>query len=367
MQVPFVDLNIQYQSLKKEMDQAVIDVLEQSVFCGGEAVSRFEREFAEFIGSRYAMGCGNGTDALEMALEVLQIGKGDEVIVPAMTWISTASAVSRTGAQVVFADVLEDEFTLDPADVERKITAKTKAIIPVHLHGRPARMDQLLSLAESYQLKIIEDCAQSHGAKYQGQMCGTFGDLATFSFYPGKNLGAYGHAGAVLTNNEKLAAELRMLGNHGQPEKHHHLRIGRNSNLDTLQAAVLNVKLPYLEQWTEKRIQHAHTYQNLLKDSRVKLPFVPMENRHVFHVYAVRLHKRNQVARYLADKNIITNIHYPTALPFTEAYAELHHTPSDFPVASALQHQWLSLPMYPELTNEQMEYVCRHLMEFLVS
>ncbi len=349
MSVPFVDLQAQYLSIKEEIDQTIQTCLDSNQFVGGNLVVSFEEQFAEYIGIEYCIGCANGTDALELALKALEIGEGDEVLVPAHTWIATAGAVSNVGASPVFVDILEDEFTIDPSLLEANITEKTKAIIPVHLYGLPARMNEIMSLAEKRNLLVIEDAAQAVGASVDGKKVGTFGDIATFSFYPGKNLGAYGDAGAVITNDTDLAERVRRLGNHGQLVKHQHGLIGRNSRLDSLQAAILLVKLKYLEDWTENRIAIAKQYDTFLSEHLT--PIVPAGYRHVYHVYAIQAASRNVLMAQLKANGIGCAIHYPNPVPLTDAYAYLGHDDTDFPVSRKVTSQTLSLPMYAELPD----------------
>ncbi|MEM9339621.1 MAG: DegT/DnrJ/EryC1/StrS family aminotransferase, partial [Bacteroidota bacterium] len=273
MSIPFVDLNAQYQSIKSEVDHAIASVFETTSFIGGEPVRKFEEDFAQYLGANHCVSCANGTDAIEIALKALGVGPGDEVIVPALTWISTAGAVNNVGAAPVFVDVLADERTIDPSLIVPKITDKTRAILPVHLYGLPARMKEIKAIAVKHKLRIIEDCAQAHGAEIDGHKVGTMGDIATFSFYPSKNLGAYGDAGAIVTNDSELAERCKKLSNHGQLVKHDHQIIGRNSGLDAIQAAVLNVKLSYLDEWTKTRGCIASQYDSLLKE--VLTPLVP--------------------------------------------------------------------------------------------
>ncbi len=368
MKIPFVDLGRQYEHLKKELDDAVATVVNDRAFIGSlknPHVREFENSFASFIGVKQVIACGNGTDALEILIKSLGIGPGDEVIVPALSWIATSEAVSNMGATPVFADIEPGFFTIDPDRIEEKITSRTKAIIPVHLYGQPANMKKIMEIARKHQLKVIEDCAQAHGAEIDGQRVGTFGDAGAFSFYPGKNLGAYGDAGCMVTNDHNTAQTARMIAQHGQPgEKHRHFIEGRNSRMDGLQAAILNVKLPHLEDWTEARIRHAHTYFDLLKESPVRLPEIRAGHRHVFHLFVIRTDKRNALRSYLSEKGIATAIQYPSALPFLEAYARLGHTKADFPVIAQYQEQILSLPMFPELTEKEISYVTDSIGEF---
>lgn len=361
MNVPFVDLRAQYESIKTDIDAALADVLSDMALIRGRHVERFEKEFASYLGIEHCVGCANGTDAIEIVLKALGIGPGMEVIVPARTWISTAEAVTTCGAKVVFADTLPDYYTIDLAHCEQLINERTKAIIPVHFYGLPAEMDGILALAKRHKLFVIEDTAQAHGARYKGQMVGTLGDAATFSFFPGKNLGAYGDAGAIVTRDEALAKRCRMIADHGRLGKHDHGLEGRNSRLDGLHAAILSAKLPYLERWTEARRQNAARYSDLLSESGLKLPTAPDHSRHVYHLYVVQVANRERVQETLQERGIATGIHYPLALPFLKAYAYKEHSERDFPVASAEMSKILSLPMYAELSAEQLSYVCQEL------
>jgi dTDP-4-amino-4,6-dideoxygalactose transaminase len=362
MQIPFVDLKAQYQSIKKEIDTTIQTIIEQATFIGGEPVKIFEKQFSEWTGIRHIISCANGTDAIEIALQVLGIGKGDEVLVPAISWISTSEAVSNVGAKPIFIDIDKDFYTLNPALIEEKITPRTKAIIPVHLYGQMADMPQIIEIAKKYQLKVIEDCAQAHGADLQGKQAGSWGDVATFSFYPGKNLGAYGDAGAIATNDDALSEKVRRICNHGQLSKHDHQIEGRNSRLDTLQAAILSAKLPYLTTWNDQRLGHAIYYNKLLKNSVIHTPAIRPNSNHVFHLYVIRTKQRNELMQFLKKEGIQTAIHYPTALPFLPCYAHYQHQLSDFPIASQYQHEILSLPMYAELTKKMQDYVAEKVM-----
>jgi len=367
MKVPFVDLKVQYDSIKKEIDDAIRNVVENLQFIGGDVVRNFENEFASYLGVNQCIGCGNGTDAIEIALAALHIGHGDEVLVPAMSWISTSEAVSNVGATPVFVDVHPNYYTIDPSSIAEKITSKTKAIIPVHLYGLPCDMDPLMSIAKERKLRIIEDCAQAHGATYKGKKAGSFGDLGTFSFYPSKNLGAYGDAGAIVTNSEELAKRCRLISNHGQQAKHDHLMEGRNSNLDTIQAAVLRTKLRKLDQWNEKRRVVASWYDHYLNTPLIKTPQRPIYASHVHHVYGVLVEDREDLIKKLASANVNSQIHYPHALPFLPAYNHMEHQQEDFKNAYNMSNKELSLPMYPEITPEQIEYVCKKLIKAVTS
>ena len=347
MKIPFVDLQAQYQSIKSEIDQAIHSCLDTNSFVGGEIVKKFEGEFASYIGTRHCIGCANGTDAIELALKALGVGMGDEVIVPALTWIATAGAVSNVGAEPIFVDVLASEYTIDPAQIEEKISERTRAIIPVHFYGLPARMPEIMTLAKKHDLHVIEDCAQAVGASIDGQKVGTFGDAGTFSFYPGKNLGAYGDGGAVVTNAPAMVEKVQRLGNHGQLHKHSHGLIGRNSRLDTLQAAVLSVKLGHLEEWTRKRIEIAQRYSAELEG--VVTPAVPDGYRHVYHVYAILRERRDALMDKMKQAEVGCAIHYPNPVPLTDAYSYQGLTEPHFPIARKITSRQLSLPMYAEM------------------
>jgi dTDP-4-amino-4,6-dideoxygalactose transaminase len=361
MNVPFVDLKAQYLSIKDEIDKAIFNVINEGAFIGGAYVSKFEKEFGAYLEQPFVIGCGNGTDSLEIIMKAMGIGQGDEVIVPALSWFSTSEAVSAIGATPIFVDVDERYFTIDPALIEKKLTNKTKAIIPVHLYGQAADMKTIMSIASKHGLKVIEDCAQSHGAEFEGKKTGTWGHASSFSFYPGKNLGAYGDAGCIVTNDEELAKVCRMIANHGQLVKHNHVIEGRNSRLDGIQAAILSVKLKYLENWTAGRITNAEYYSELLNKTRIVIPAVRPGSKHVFHLYVVRVKDRENLMNKLKEKGIQTFVHYPTALPLLKAYSERNYCEDDFPVATKLTKEILSIPMYHELDKEAMNYVAKSL------
>lgn len=345
-------------SLKDEFDAAVLQVLSETAFISGKYAKEFEESFAKYIGANHCVAVANGTDALEIGLQAIGIGAGDEVLVPANTFFATAEAVSNIGAKPVFVDIDENYYNINPAKIEEKITPKTKAIIPVHLYGLPAEMDEIMAIAGKHDLKVLEDCAQAHGATYKGQTVGTFGDAATFSFYPSKNLGAFGDAGAIVSNSPEVVEKSRLIANHGQPAKYKHNLVGRNSRMDGIQAAVLSIKLPHLESWLEARRKNAETYNKLLADSGLIIPVAPEYSRHTYHLYVVQVPNREKVIAKLAEDGIDTGLHYPIALPFLEAYANFGHQPSDFPVTHSQMDKILSLPMYAELTDEMIETVC---------
>ncbi|HTY09428.1 MAG TPA: DegT/DnrJ/EryC1/StrS family aminotransferase [Bacteroidota bacterium] len=364
MNIPLVDLKSQYLSIKTEIDNAIQGVLNQTDFIGGSAIKSFEKSFAEFCGMKYAVGVGNGTDAIHLALRACGIGSGDEVITAVNIFIATSEAITAAGAKPVFVDNDPSTYTIDATRIEEKITPKTKAIIPIHLYGQPADMEPIQQIAKKHNLIVIEDAAQAHGATYNGTKVGNFGKAACFSFYPGKNLGAYGDAGAVATNDEKFAEHVRMLANHGRLEKYEHKIEGYNSRLDTLQAAILNVKLRYLGEWVKRRQLHASHFDRLLRGHDiVSIPAVRKNSTHAYHLYVVRVNNREKVRAHLKEKGIATGIHYPIPLHQQPAYRYLNYRTGDFPVAERYAPQILSIPLYPELTDAQVEYVAAALIE----
>jgi dTDP-4-amino-4,6-dideoxygalactose transaminase len=367
MQIEFVDLKKQYLSIKQEIDTAIQHVILNSAYIGGKEVSRFEENFANYIGTKFCVSCANGTDSIEIILSALGIGNDDEVIVPSHSWISTSEAVSSVGAKPVFVDTLPLKYTIDPSQIEAAITSNTKAIMPVHLCGLPAEMDEIMAIAQKYKLFVIEDCAQAHGAEYKGKKVGNFGIAASFSFYPGKNLGAYGDAGGITTNDITLAEMTRMIANHGQKGKHNHWIEGRNSRLDGLQAAILNIKLKYLDQWTDRRIENANDYMQYLKGSGISLPEIPHYSKHVFHLFVIQTREREAFINELSGKGISTAVHYPTILPLLPAYSKYNHTAHQFPVSSHYQSKILSLPMFAELIKKEIEYVSESIKSLSVN
>jgi dTDP-4-amino-4,6-dideoxygalactose transaminase len=363
--VPFLDLTSQFASIREEIMDAVDRVFVSGQFVGGEWVERFEEQFARFVGSRYAIGVGSGTAALELALKAAQIGAGDEVILPANSFFATAEAVSNVGARPVFADVNPRTFHLDVASSERLITARTRAIIPVHLYGWAMDMTALQKLADRHRLTIIEDAAQAHGTERDGIPVGGSGRLTCFSFYPGKNLGAYGDGGIVTCNSEVHAGRLRLLREHGSPAKYVHVIVGTNSRLDALQAAVLSVKLHYLREWNARRVQHAMAYGAKLRSAYIQVPEVPSGREHNFHLFVIRAKNRDALRQHLHARGIGTGIHYPEPLHLTPAYRKLGYAMrGSLPVAEALAPEILSLPMYPELSESQIDQVTEAVLEF---
>lgn len=365
--VPFVDLKAQYRSIKADIDAAIASVVEQTAFIGGDTVAGFEASFARYSGVEHCIGVGNGTDSLAIALRALGIGPGDEVITAANSFIATSEAITMAGARVVFVDVDPRTYNIDVSRIEEKITSRTRAVIPVHLYGQPADMDAIGSIARKHGLRVVADAAQAHGALYKGRPIATFADLTSFSFYPGKNLGAYGDAGAIVTNNAEWAAKARRLANHGRTSKYDHDIEGVNSRLDGLQAAVLAVKLPHMQAWTERRRAHAAQYTAALASADVITPAERDDVMAVYHLYVVRVpgDKREAIRHSLEAAGIATGIHYPIALPYLEAYRHLGHTEHDFPEALRASGEILSLPMYAELSHEQVAHVADCLAEAL--
>ena len=363
MKVPFVDLHAQYLTIKPEIDAAIADVIAHSSYIRGSHVESFEKTWAATMGVKHCVSCANGTDAIYILMRGLGIKPGDEVITTAHSWISTTETITQAGGRVVFCDTESDTFNIDATQIEAKITPRTVGIIPVHLYGQPADMGAIMKIAAKHKLWVIEDCAQSHLARYGGQLVGTFGTAATFSFYPGKNLGAYGDAGALVTNDDKLADWTAIYARHGG--KGEHIMEGINSRLDGLQAAILNVKEPHLQAWTEARRRVAARYNELLQGvGDVITPRVGPNRDHVYHLYVIRTERRDALKQFLAEAGIGTVLNYPKALPFYPAYAYLGHKPADFPAAFANQSRILSLPIYPEISNEMIEYVAAQIRKF---
>lgn len=356
MKIPFVDLYAQYLTIKQEIDEAIASVIKESGFIRSRFVDQFELEYAAAMGVKHCVSCANGTDAIYIAMRGLGIKPGDEVITTAHSWISTSETITQAGGHVVFCDTDPSTFTIDPAHIQAKITSRTVGIIPVHLYGQPADMDAIMAIAKKYNLWVVEDCAQAHLAEYKGQKVGTFGNAATFSFYPGKNLGAMGDAGCIVTNDGALAEWCAIYARHGG--KGDHKIEGINSRLDGLQAAILSVKLPRLPDWTMARQEIARRYNTLLSGIKgVTPPLVTDGRMHVFHLYVILAEQRDLLKNHLDQMGISTVLNYPKALPFYPAYSHLRHSPADFPVAYEHQQKILSLPIFPEMTNEQINYV----------
>ncbi len=366
MQIPLVDLRAQYVSIKEEIDAAIHAVISDTAFIGGPHLKTFEHEFAEFCGVKHCIGVGNGTDALFVALKVLGIGKGDEVITAANSFVATSEAITMAGARVVFVDINAETYNIDVDEIEEKINGRTRAIVPVHLFGQPADMIPILELSRKYDLKIVADAAQAHGSMYRGRSIASLADVASFSFYPGKNLGAYGDGGALVTDNQEWAERARMFANHGRAQKYNHQVEGMNSRLDGLQAAILSVKLKRLDEWTQLRRRNASLYSQRLKALGMPTPVEIEDVRAVYHLYVIRVEAevRSKLQEFLDSNGVSTGVHYPIALPYLKAYKYLNHKVTDFREAFRASQEILSLPMYPELTEEQIEYVVERVAEF---
>lgn len=362
--VKFLDLQNQYEIIKDEINIEIKNVISESAFIGGKYVSEFESKFSKYQDAEYGIGVGNGTDALEIAIEALALPEGSEIIVPANSFIASSEAVTRAGHKVVFCDCKEANYTICETSIRKKITTNTKAIMAVHLYGHPCDMDILLDISKEHNLKIIEDCAQAHGALYKNKKVGSIGDIGTFSFYPGKNLGAYGDAGMIVTNNHNLAVKCRMIANHGRIDKYNHEFEGRNSRLDGLQAAILLVKLKYLNDWTHKRIEIADLYIERLNGVQ-DLVLPKRENwvKQVYHLFVIRSPKRNELQTYLKDRGVSTGIHYPIALTKLKAYAYLCQSKEKF-IANEIDNELLSLPIGEHMSVSDTEMVCDIIKDF---
>jgi dTDP-4-amino-4,6-dideoxygalactose transaminase len=369
MDIALVDLKKQYDSIKAEIDQAMAGVIGETAFVGGRFVGSFEAAFAAFCGVRNCVGVGNGTDALYIALRALGVGSGDEVITAANSFIATSEAITMAGAKVVFADIDPLTFNLDTAKLEARATSRTKAIVPVHLFGQPADMDGVLAFAGKHNLKVLEDAAQAHGASYRGRPIGSIGHAAGFSFYPGKNLGAYGDGGAIVTDDDALAARMRKIANHGRVGKYNHELEGVNSRLDGLQAAILEVKLRRLPEWNESRRRNARLYDRHLHGTGVVTAFELEGCKSVYHLYVIRVPdgKRDELQKHLSSNGIATGVHYPIALPNLTAYRHLGYGASDFPEASRAAREILSLPMFPELRGNEIAFVAEQIGRFMAA
>jgi len=361
--VPFVDLKAQYQTIKSEIEAAISRVVESGRYILGPEVEKFEKDFAKYVGARFCVGVNSGTAALQLALMATGVGATDEVIVPANTFFATAETVSTAGARPVFVDADSVAYTIDVSKIENAITPRTRAIIPVHLYGQPADLDPIFEIARRHNLSVIEDAAQAHGAEYKGRRVGALGDVGCFSFYPAKNLGAYGDAGAIVTDDDMVARRLRLLRDHGSDRKYYHEIVGYNSRLETLQAAVLAVKLRHLESWTRLRRRHAAQYHELLKTGSLVLPRELEYARHVYHLYVVQSDRRDELQRKLAAAGVQTGIHYPVPIHLQPAYSSLGYRAGDFPETEKQSQHVLSLPMFAELTDEQINLVAEALKQ----
>ncbi len=360
--IPISDVARQYHLIKKEIDAAIQDTLNEGWFVLGKRVEKFEKEFASFCGAKYAVGVGSGTEALHLSLVACGIGDGDEVITVPNTAVPTVCAITFAGAKPVFADIDPVTFNMDPALLKKKITKRTKAVIPVHLFGQAADMDPIMKIAKENGLKVIEDACQAHGALYKGRKVGTFGELAAFSFYPSKNLGCYGDGGIITTNSAELCEKARLLRNYGQKKRYVHAIKGFNSRLDEIQAAILSVKLKHLDRWNSRRREIASVYDRMLKGSEVITPVEETYARHVYHLYVIRTKNRDKLQAYLGKKDIQTNIHYPIPVHLQKAYADLKLKKGSFPVAERYAEEILSIPLYPELTESEISFVAETIL-----
>lgn len=364
VKVPFVSFSPMHTQIRYEVDRAIKRVCDSDWYIDGKENKIFNEHFSRYLGSGYSLGVGNGLDALIIALKSLNIGTDDEVIVPANSFIATALAVTYTGANVVLVDVDSTTYNIDPKKIQSVITDKTKAIIPVHLYGSPAEMDEILDIARKNNLYVIEDAAQAHGAIYKGKMVGTLGDIGCFSFYPGKNLGAFGDGGALVTSNEDIFKKAKALSNYGSLEKYHHIYQGQNSRLDEIQASILDVKLQYLDEWNQYRNDIAQKYLSRINNPYIKLPSIPESTKPVWHIFAIFCDYRDELQDFLATRGIQTNVHYPIPIHLQEAYKYLHAKIGDFPIAENLARTELSIPMYYGMSEKQINWVIDKINEF---
>ena len=368
MRIPFVDLQTQYRTIKPQIDVAIQNILDNSSYILGKAVKDFEASFAKVQSADYCLGVSSGTDALHVILWSLGIGPGDEVITTPHTFIATAEAIHLIGARPVFVDIEESSFNLDVSKIESAITSRTKVILPVHLYGQTCDMDPILELAKRYGLWVVEDACQAHLAEYKGKKVGSIGIASAFSFYPGKNLGAYGEAGAVVTSDQDIYSKMYKIRDHGQAEKYYHDCLGHNYRMEGIQGAVLGVKLSFLKDWTEARRGNAQIYNGLLNNiPQIRPPLEMPYAKHVYHLYVIRTSQREELKAHLERKGVATGLHYPVPLHIQKAFQGLGYKKGDFPVTEAVAKEILSLPMYPELTHEQIEYVSESIKEFFSS
>lgn len=364
-QVPFVDLKAQFASIEDQVMPAITGTLQKCDFIMGQNVAKFEEEFAAYCNTKYGIGCDSGTSALELVLRAYDIGTGDEVITVANTFIATTLAIEFTGATPVLVDIDPQTYMIDASKIEAAVTSRTKAIMPVHLYGHPADMDPIMEIADKHGLVVIEDASQAHGALYKGQRVGSIGHAAALSLYPGKNLGAYGDAGIIVTDDEAIADKLKLLRNYGSLKKYHHEMLGYNRRLDTIQASILRVKLQHLDEWSAARRRNAKRYNQLLADSELILPVEAEQTEPVYHLYVVRTERRDELQAHLQERGIATVIHYPIPVHMQKAHESLGHKVGDFPLTEEYAEQILSLPMYPELSDEQAAYVAEAIYEFM--
>ncbi|MBC7327351.1 DegT/DnrJ/EryC1/StrS family aminotransferase [bacterium] len=362
--IPLVDLVAQYHTIKDEIDSAISRVLESGRFILGPEVEEFEKSASQYIGTKFGIGVGSGTDAILLALDALGIGEGDEVITTPFTFIATTEAIRRRRAKVVFADIEDDTYNINPSEIEKHLTPKTKAILVVHLYGHPADMEAIMDIAKAHGLKVVEDCAQAFGAEYKGQKVGSIGDVGCFSFFPTKNLGCYGDGGLVTTNDEEVAKKIKSLRVHGATKKYtDYISDGYKSRLDALQAAILRVKLNYIEEWNERRREKARLYNEYLENAGLCLPVEKEGCKHIYYSYVVATQNREKLQKHLKEKGIETAIYYPIPLHLLSIYRDLGYKEGDFPVAEKCAKEVLSLPMYPELKDEDVKFICESILE----
>ena len=365
MKVPFLNLKVQYLEIKEEVNESIQDIMNTAIFAGGSYVDSFEKKFAEFCQCNHAIGVGSGTDALWVALLALGVGKDDEVITTPNTFIATVEAISFCGAKPVFVDVIEDTYSMDPELLEKAITPKTKVIIPVHIFGQMCDMDRIMEIAEKHNIYVLEDACQAHGSEYKGKRAGSIGYVGAFSFYPGKNLGAYGEAGAIVTNDNELVSNIKKFRDHGQRTKYYHDIIGWNARMDNIQAAVLNVKLNYIEKWNEQRRKNASLYSKKLAGIKgISIPFEAEYSKHVYHIYAIRAKNRDKLIEHLKNNDIGCGIHYPIPIHLQDAYKSLNIKEGMYPVSEKTANEFVSLPMFPELKEGDIDYVVDSIKEF---
>lgn len=368
MQVNFIDLKKQYLSIKPEIDAAIQDVLDQTAFAGGPFVDAFEKNFALAHHSKHCIAVNSGTAALHALLMALEIGPGDEVIVPANTFFATPQAVSLVGATPVFVDCEEEYYNIDPDNIEKAITSKTKAVFAVHLYGQAAQMATIKKIADKHGILLLEDCAQAHLAMYGDKTVGNFGLAGCFSFYPGKNLGAYGEGGAIITNDDELATKLKLIRSHGSEQKYYHEMIGHNFRMEGLQGAILNVKIKYLPEWTEKRIKNAAIYNQLLKEAgNIITPQVLPDVKHVYHCYVIRTTRRNELIKFLSENGVATGIHYPIPCHLQKAYSGMNLRKGSLPVSEKVAEEIISLPMSEQLQEAEIEFICKKIRSFFAN